>query len=203
MKRALIISGGDFSPIDNKKYDLIIACDKGYSYALKMNISPDIVIGDFDSYNGEISKDLKTITLPKVKDDTDTMYAIKYALENGYKDITVCCAFGGRLDHTYANIQSAAYISEKGGFPHFIGKNTELYMINNSSITLPKLDGHSLSVFSYSEKCKGVSMEGLKYELLDDELSNSFPLGVSNEWIDDNAWISVKSGLLCIIISSK
>ena len=202
MKSALIISGGDFAPIDNKTYDLVIACDKGYSYAVKMNISPDIVLGDFDSYTGEICKNIKTITLPKVKDDTDTMYAIKYALENGYKDITVCCAFGGRLDHTYANMQSAAYISENGGIPHFVGKGAELYMINNSSITLPKIERHSISIFSYSDNCKGVSLKGLKYGLSDSELTNGFPLGVSNEWTDDTAEISVRSGLLCIIISS-
>ena len=75
-------------------------------------------------------------------------------------------------------------------------------MINNSSIILPKIERHSISIFSYSDNCKGVSLKGLKYGLSDSELTNGFPLGVSNEWTDDTAEISVRSGLLCIIISS-
>ena len=48
-KTCLIISGGDFSSCPKESYDLVIAVDKGLEYALRLNISPDVIIGDFDS----------------------------------------------------------------------------------------------------------------------------------------------------------
>ncbi|MDO4938761.1 MAG: thiamine diphosphokinase [Lachnospiraceae bacterium] len=203
MKKCLIISGGDFAPIENKMYDFIIACDRGYSYALQMNITPDLIIGDFDSYDGEFSDNIEVIRLPEEKDDTDTMHAVKYAMQNGYQDITICCAFGGRLDHTYANIQTASYISEHGGHPCIIGKDTVLYIIRNTSMNITRSNDSYISVFSYSQKCTGVSLKGLKYAADNIEMTSSFPLGVSNEWAEPQATVSVKSGTLLIIISKK
>ena len=49
-KLCSIISGGDFSSLDDiEKSDFIIACDKGYEYAIRSNIKPDLTVGDFDS----------------------------------------------------------------------------------------------------------------------------------------------------------
>ena len=151
-KNCLIIAGGEFAPVDKTEYDYVIACDKGYKYALDMGIVPDVIVGDFDSLDMEVNTNIPIIKLPKVKDDTDTLYAIKYAIDKGYKDITVCCAFGGRFDHSIANIQAAAYILESGGTPRITGKDTEVYMIKDSGIKLLPLAGSYISIFSYSEE---------------------------------------------------
>ena len=201
--KCLIVAGGEYSPFSRDSYEYVIACDKGYEYCNMSKITPDIVLGDFDSVKVSPDPSLKIITLPKIKDDTDTVYAVKYALKQGFSDITVHCAFGGRLDHTFANIQTAAYIIENGGTPHFTGTGTELYMIRNSSMLIKRRPDSYLSVFSYSEMCTGVTLKGLKYELTDAVISNAFPLGVSNEWFDDEAFIEIKNGTACIIISSK
>ena len=115
MKTALIVSGGDFSSPDlDLKYDILIACDKGYGYAKNMRLTPDVVIGDFDSFTGVIDPDIKVLRYPIEKDDTDTMLAVKYALNEGCDRIVICSALGGRMDHTIANIQSMAYAASHG-----------------------------------------------------------------------------------------
>ena len=202
-KNCLIIAGGEFAPVDKTEYDYVIACDKGYKYALEMGIIPDIIIGDFDSLDINVQKDIPVIRLPEIKDDTDTLYAIRYALDKGYNDITVCCALGGRFDHSIANIQAAAFILENDGKPRIIGKDTDVYMIKDSGIKLLPLAGSYISIFSYSEKCTGVTLRNLKYEITDAEITNSFPIGVSNEWKALPGYIEVKQGTLLIVISKK
>ena len=70
-KNCLIIAGGEYAPVNKTEYDYVIACDKGYKYALDMDIVPDLVIGDFDSLDINVKKDTPVIKLPKIKDDTD------------------------------------------------------------------------------------------------------------------------------------
>ena len=206
-------------------FDLVIACDKGYKNALQAGIRPDILIGDFDSFGDpqqtasdrsgrESSADPETpcripsvdpcvdiIRLPVMKDDTDTMSAVKIALERGLNDITITCAFGGRFDHSMANIQTAAYIVSHGGRAAVLGADTFVYAFSNDSAVIKKKDGYTLSVFSLSDRCEDVSVSGTLYTLNGAVLTNSFPLGVSNSWAEDAAKISVGNGTLMVILS--
>ena len=101
-----IISGGEYSPMDDiKAAEYIIACDRGYSYAKRSGIVPDLLLGDFDSYTGKLPEGAAVERLPREKDDTDTMHAVRRALELGFTRISLYCALGGRLDHLLANLQ--------------------------------------------------------------------------------------------------
>ena len=77
--KALIISGGDYSPIPDLSCDYVIACDRGYLHAEKMGIRPDLILGDFDSAPVPDGK-IQVEQYPVRKDDTDTMLAVKKAL---------------------------------------------------------------------------------------------------------------------------
>ena len=73
-----IISGGDFSPLDGiDEADFVIACDRGFEYAQRGGIKPNLLLGDFDSYSGALPEDTEILLLPVEKDDTDTMSAIR------------------------------------------------------------------------------------------------------------------------------
>ena len=196
-----VIAGGTNSGFENiEKASFIIACDKGYEYALINNIRPDLLIGDFDSYNGELPNDIPTLKLSEEKDDTDTMSAIRYCIAKGFKHIVLYCALGGRLDHFYANIQAGAYAARHGTQVKMFDNNNVIYIISNCYLTIPKKEGYSLSIFSLSDTCENVSIKGTKYSLDNETLNNTFPIGVSNEWIDD-AIIKVGNGILIIMLS--
>ena len=62
----------------------------------------------------------------------------------------------------------------------------------------PEMEGY-LSVFCAGGTAKGVTLSGLKYELEDAELTNTFPLGVSNEFVGVPARVSVKDGALLVL----
>ena len=81
----------------------VVACDAGYRNAERLGVQPDLIVGDFDSAPRPQTTD-ETIVLPHVKDDTDTHYAARYLLEQGYTRITMLGALGGaRLEHSAAD----------------------------------------------------------------------------------------------------
>lgn len=202
-KICAIISGGDFSPLDCiENADFIIACDKGYEYAKFQNIVPDLIIGDFDSFSGNLPNEIKKITLPCEKDETDTMAAIDYAINHGFSKIILFCALGGRLDHLLGNLQSAAYAAKNGLSVKISDENNEIFVFSNSEILLSKRENFSVSVISMTDKCENVSILGGKYTLKNAVLTNTSTLGISNEWVGDIT-VSVGNGILAIVMSKK
>ncbi|HOO80314.1 MAG TPA: thiamine diphosphokinase [Lachnospiraceae bacterium] len=198
----LIISGGAYSKIGKPaKGTFVIACDHGYEYAWMDGIVPDLVIGDFDSYQGKLPEDIPVRKLNCEKDDTDTMDAIREALQKGCKNITITCALGLRLDHTFANLQSAAFATMEGATVQIVEASERIYFVKDSSISLDAATGYSLSVFAFSKECVGVSIQGAKYPLDHYHMVNSYPIGVSNEWKEPTVKISVEQGLLMIVLS--
>lgn len=198
--KALIISAGENkNPAMLKEYasvsDLIICADGGYMYAVNEGIVPDILIGDFDSLDTDIPQNIKKIELMCEKDETDTQYAFWYALEKGADDIVIYGGLGGRLDHSYANILLLENTNIKSVLTD--GK-TKCYM-TDSVLKLKGNKGDYISVFSFSDISYGVSIKGLKYTLTDYDLKKEEIFGVSNEFTESEAEISVKNGKLLII----
>ena len=178
--------------------DLVIAADAGYLNLQKAGIKPDVIIGDFDSAK-KPETDAQVEAFPVLKDDTDTMLAIRYGFQSGYKRFEIYGGIGGeRTDHTIANIQSLAYIAEHGGSGTLVGENERFTLIKNSSVTLRSEKGKTLSVFAYGGIAEGVSIKGAVYESDSLELSPFFPLGVSNKFKEDTATVGVKKGYILI-----
>ena len=200
-KICAIISGGEFAPLDNiKNADFIIACDKGYEYAKMIGITPDLIIGDFDSFPDKLPSGIKTVTLPCEKDETDTMAAVNYAVDNGFSEIHLFCALGGRLDHLLGNLQTAAYAVKSGAFVKIFDICNEIYVFSNSRIAIPKKDGFSISLIALTDTCENVSISGSKYPLKNAILTNVSTLGISNEWVNDIT-VSVGDGVLAVVMS--
>lgn len=191
------VETNNFYDIINEE-DFVIAADGGLTYTKKFNLKPDLIVGDFDSLD-HVPKGENVIRHPEIKDETDTILAIDSAIKKGYENFVIYGCLGGRLDHTFASIQTAAYITENGG--NVVFKSDEYFMtiIKNNSISFSKENEGYVSVFSYTEKATGVTEKGLFYELENAQLTASYPLGVSNRFIGKESLISVQNGKLCII----
>jgi len=183
--------------------DFIYCADGGYIHAQKQGIEPDIIVGDFDSSVQPDSTTAKVIKLPCEKDDTDTYYIARQIVAEKYNHAVFCGVTGGRLDHTFANIQMLKFLEANGIDAEIIDKDTNIKVITNRSTVLPSQNNCYFSVFSLDEKCIGVSEKGGKYQLSDVELTNDFPIGVSNEFAGEDVEISVKKGSLLIITTKK
>lgn len=209
MSKCIIITAYNEYPVREsvriEKGDYVICADGGYQYAEKDGVIPKVIIGDFDSIDGSINLSsnhlINVVCLPTEKDDTDTMFCLKYGIEKGFNDFVIVGGFGGRLDHTYANIQTLAYGCLKGKKVVMQDKKHMLFMLSNGSITVEGKQNALLSVFAYTDICRNVTLEGVKYILLNADLTNNFPLGVSNEILSDKAVITCGEGILLVMIS--
>ncbi len=182
--------------------DVVIGADRGYLVLEKNKIKPNIVIGDFDSYDGEIKCE-NIIRFPVKKDYTDSELAIKQALELDYKKIRIYGAIGGELDHTIANLALLASYSKQGIDIAFFDEKNAIFAITNSKVSFDEGAKGRISVFSFDDKAFGVFEKGLLYELDNAILENKAPLGVSNEFVGKSATISVQNGTLILHTSSE
>lgn len=208
MKKTVIITSYIENSINFNEHitheDFVICTDGGYDIAVKQQISIDLLLGDFDSINSHLPKDIKIIRFNPEKDFTDLDLALKFAKKANEKHIEILGGIGGRLDHTVANLQLLSRYCDSFDTLSLIDGKNKCFMLtenNGKKITIPAEKDSYLSIFSLSETCKGVTFRGVKYPLYDHTLTQDFPLGVSNEFMENNAELSLDSGRLLIVIS--
>lgn len=213
MKICHIFAGGDLGDIadywfpDHGGY--VICADSGYKHAKKLKLRPDVIVGDFDSYSGKLPADCEIIRTVPEKDDTDTLMAVKIAIERGYDLLYLYGAMGGaRFDHAFANIQTILYAREHGA---------SLRLIGNEYVTVQGADegeamycdeaerwGYRyLSIFALTETVRIKSLRGVKYPLENYEMKASYPIGVSNEITGGQAFLEIESGLALVMQTKK
>ena len=200
MKKCIIFGSVEANFFDDKinDGDLVIAADGGLKNTEKFSITPDLIVGDFDSLKYTPQGE-NVVVHPEIKDETDTILAVDIAFEKGYRNFVIYGCLGGRLDHTLASIQTAAYIAEKGGTAVFKSEENFMTVVKNSSIHFTSDCEGYISVFSLSENADGVTEKGLFYELDNSKMIADYPLGISNRFTNRESVISVKNGKLCII----
>ncbi len=203
--RCVIFSGAE---IDDCKLvasylrngDFVICADSGLRHAEKMNITPNLIIGDFDSF-GEIPDGKNVVILPCEKDMTDTYAAAEKAVELGANEVIMFGAVGSRLDHTLGNIATLEYLRSKNVPARIIDSHNDIRLIKNETEIIKKENGAFLSIVPLDERINGVDLMGVKYPLENAEIERSKTLSISNEITADYAQIAVRNGTALIIIS--
>lgn len=190
------------------KYDLfapcipedafVVAADAGLKKCAEYFIAPDLILGDFDSL-GAVPHTGNVIPLPVEKDVTDTFAAVEAGRKAGCNSFLIYGGMGGRPDHSMANYALCASLSREGIHCSLFGDGYEVTAVTNGKTELHGTVGDTVSVFSFTEKCEGVTYTGLKYSLADAALDSFFALGVSNEFSDTKASVEVKKGTLLIM----
>ena len=174
--------------------DFIACADGGYIFAEKAGLSPDIIIGDFDSSEHPGRPGCEVITLPVRKDDTDTMYVLKECLCRGFVSFLLLGMTGGSPDHTFANITALSFLCEHGAVGTIADKNGLITVRTAGTMTIQGRTGARFSIFPFGCGSCTVTLRGFSYELDSGTLNESFPLGVSNCITDDNAMVRIESG---------
>ena len=180
---------GLLSPVPSDA--LVIAADGGLRHTQSLGLTPDIILGDFDSL-GYIPEDSRVF--PVEKDDTDAMLAVRVGLEQGCDRFLFYGAMDGpRLDHTIANFQTLGYLTTHGARGYLLGRDYIATVLSGESL---EFSGEATGIFSAF--CLGgsaeVSIEGLQYPLEHGRLTPDFPLGVSNHFLGQPARITVHAG---------
>ena len=185
-------------PVEIREDDFVICADVGLKTAERFGVRPSVVIGDFDSYpNGRLYNGEKVV-LPVEKDDTDTHYSVRYALDRGVDEIVIVGGIGGaREDHTFANIATLRYIYSAKGY--IITDRARIDYLENGTLTLPAEEKSvNVTVFPLTETAL-VTERGLKYSVEKTEFFADVPLWASNSTLPDTeATITVHAGKVVI-----
>ncbi len=176
----------------------IIAADGGLRHLQAMGFTPDLTVGDFDS--GEAPRTGQVVRLNPIKDETDTLWAVRYALKQGYRRFHLYGCTGGRSDHTFANLRLLHMLANEGAIGFLHSAHDVTFAIRNATVTFhPESKGY-LSVFSLTDVSRGVSESGLKYSLDRYLMQATDTVGTSNEFTGQPAAVSVTDGVLLIIL---
>ena len=181
--------------------DFVIAADGGLRHTQKLNITPNVILGDFDSlgFTPEGAN-----VFPVEKDDTDAMLAVRRGLQLGYREFLLYGSMDGpRLDHTIANFQTLQYLCDHNAFGYLVGGSYIVTVLKDGQLRFPAGSEGTISVFCLGPDAVGVTLEGLYYPLENGTLSAGFPLGVSNHFTEKEGIITVKSGSLLIMWDRK
>lgn len=183
--------------------DYVIAADRGFDSLMAYGVRPDLAVGDFDSL-GHRPNHSNVIQLPTEKDDTDMVYALRQGLELGYRRFILLGGVGGRLEHTLGNLQLLDWLASQGGQGFLVGEKTAATCVRDGQrITFPASMSGNLSVLCNSGTAEGVDLTGMKYPLDKYTLTSRFPLGLSNQFLGQQASVSVETGSLLLLWEDK
>jgi len=184
------------------------AVDRGLGYCRRSGMIPRVAIGDMDSASPSdlkwasdlgIAMDLHS----RDKDLTDFQLALKL-LAGSYhphRRIMVTGCFGGRFDHLMSSVMTFAHsdLNAMGMVDHreaiFVLRGDEqLEMLFHRGA--PK----AISLLPVT-RSRGVTTQGLKWELSGAELEPSFPFSVSNEARSDRIHVGLEKGILLVYVT--
>lgn len=212
--KTLIVSGGkintDFalSYCKNESFDQIIGVDRGLKFLYENEILPAYVVGDFDSADPKLEayyrrqKGIEIRRFNPVKDSTDTQIAIELALELNSTSIVILGGTGSRLDHVLGNIQSMMLAKNAGVDCTLLDEHNRIRLIAEDTVMRKNQQyGRFVSLIPLTSIVEGVDLIGFKYPLHNHTFTSigSAGLGVSNEIMEEEAVIHIKSGILILI----
>ena len=201
MSRCVIVGNADIENYEKVKAYLgndvyFVFCDGGLKHIDSLGVSPDFVVGDFDSAKKPASNE-NTIVLPTEKDDTDTFAAVKLMLKKGFKDFLLIGVIGQRLDHSLGNISILLFLKNNNAKGLIVDDYSEMFLCENT-VKISKNSCSFFSVISLEKQLLGVTIKGAKYPLCNATIDNAYQFAVSNEATNDTE-ISIKQGDALII----
>lgn len=167
MKDLVIIGGKapEHLQVRRDRYRRIIAADSGYDTACRLSITPDEVVGDFDSTDR--ADELIAMgyePCPRDKDDTDAAIAIRRS--SGIYDLIG--GGEGRIDHTLSLLAAFRTIAPPSIW--YMLSDTLVSVSGCISFTAPR--GTDVSIIPLDEAA--VTTDGLKWDMGNVILSGTF-----------------------------
>ena len=202
MKRCVIVGGAPINDYNRIKglfggEDYVIVCDSGLKHLDKLCLTPNLIIGDFDSCD-KPKTNIETIVLPREKDDTDSFFAVKEAVRRGFDEFLIFGAIGGRLDHSLGNISILLYLQGLGKRAKIVDDFSVMEIVSSYAEID---DSYSyFSLLAIDGAAEGVSIENAKFPLKNARISADYQYGISNEVIKGKiANVNIKKGVLLLI----
>lgn len=208
--RVVIVTGGGVDAEDleeiRPREDFLIGVDGGLHALLEAGLLPHLAVGDFDSAGLEMHEKLArmgvpTEKLPAEKDVTDTHFAVLEALKRRPESVLLLGAVGTRIDHTLSNLFLLETVEREGVRGEIRNRHNRIRLLRGGSLRVRKSRYRYLSLLPLSDTVSGVTLTGFRYPLTEAVLRRSDSLGVSNELVEEEGEIRLRSGMLFVIES--
>lgn len=201
-RRAVVIAGGEIISYERvrsflKPEDYYIFCDSGLFHKEGLNVEPGLIIGDFDSHE-KVDTGSEIITLPEMKDDTDSLSGVKLALKRGFKDFLLLGMTGRRMDHTLCNLYLLSYIKSHHGKALIVDDWSEMEVVEKEEVFISDSYAY-FSLIAWKGKCEGVNIENALYPLSSAVIEPEYQYGISNEPLKGGSRVWVEKGSLLLI----
>lgn len=209
--RALIVGGGP-APASSwlrSQYlpgDCLIAADRGAAYLQANGLTPDLLLGDFDSLPPELLSTLQKscrqyLTFPCDKDYSDLELALRAAHYLGFKQAIIAAALYGRLDHCLFNVISILQLADELGIEtSLVAPDCQICQLQQKKRSWSDCQGKLLSLISLDNEAE-VSLQGAKWPLDHSKLHRSSTRGLSNVVIADEVTLECHCGRIIVILS--
>ena len=208
-KTALVVASGAplRAVLSAPSADLVVAADAGLEVLLQAKRPTDVVVGDLDSVSPEAlsaatAQGAEIREYAVDKDESDLELALAAAINGGAQRVYVVLADGGRLDHQLANLLVLASPRWRSAEIDAVVGEHRVWIVREERI-LPLLVGEPLALHAVGGVASGVTTTGLRYPLADAELEALVALGISNEAVIASPTVTVASGVVIAISSSK
>ncbi len=208
IKRLIIVAGGEFITPESffsnyQETDIVIAADSGYNFLSKIDVIPNILIGDLDSVNEPLDKipqQIEIIAYSKDKDLSDLELAIQYAIKNEYTELIILGAIGTYIDHSFSNILLLTKYSENNITIRLVTPNSIIVPFRDALI-LNGFNGQRFSFFPL-EPINDVVITGADYHFKTKSVS-ILQFSLSNRINNDTFSIKSSGGKGFVVIFSK
>jgi len=201
--RCVIIGGAGIENYDLirrqlQEDDFYVFCDSGLTHLNGLRVKPNLVVGDFDSHQ-KPQMDVETIILPREKDDTDTVYAVKEAIRRGFTDFLLIGVVGKRFDHSLGNISILLYLEALGLRGIIMDDYSYMQIVSRETVFVED-DYPYFSLLNITGKAEGITIQNAKYPLHNAQITCEYQYGISNEVLPGKtAMITVREGKLLLI----
>ena len=180
--------------------DLVLAADSGGYALLGYGFTPDLVIGDMDSFAYTNHEGINILE-DADQETNDLEKALEYALNKGTKTCTVLGTLGKRIDHTMKNLSVFCGFWDR--FESLLFRDDYGDTILTRSPYEPELPvGTKISFFPVGTPVEQFTSSGLLYPLTNSILAFGGQDGTSNEITESNVKVTFKEGFLGVFIGN-
>lgn len=202
---ALIIAGG--TPPTKKlleqeiaKADLKIGADSGGHVFLGYGFTPDIVIGDLDSFVYTRHEGVNVLK-DEDQETNDLEKALNYALKKGATSCVILGALGKRVDHLMKNLSALHQFWSKFDEIIFRDDYGDTFLVQ--SPYKPNFPVHTIiSFFPVRNPVEEFTSTGVLYPLTNSLLEMGGQDGTSNEITEKGTVVTFKEGLLGVFVGT-
>ncbi|MEI7811763.1 MAG: thiamine diphosphokinase [Ignavibacteria bacterium] len=181
----------------------VICADGGANSARRINVLPDLIIGDLDSIskeNLEYFSDKSEIIRMKGQDDTDVEKCLKFLIKRKCKACALLGVIGDRLDHSFGNLAIAKRYSDF--IDICVAAEKSFLTIHKGKTEFATVPGEMVSLYGFDSKTK-ITSEGLKYKIWNEAIQFTLKESTSNQATSDIVKLNIKGGKIFVIRELK